>query len=186
MDKKKVMIFAAIFILLAAAAAVVIIMAGKGISDISVIHGSELINGFTEKDEEQVLLVDYCKKTVATVGGDGYSETVLYQNRDGSCEVHYYSKYEYDKAEKHSGYSVDPAVIDAAYKIINDNRMVQWNHKYDSFGMEGAEYILKFRGSGGEYIRCSSEHMPDDGLSIMGSVNALLNDYVNETGVQLE
>lgn len=183
MNKMKKVILAAIFFLAAAAAVMVVFMVNKNENDIK---GSELINGYTDKDEEQVLLVDYCKKTVATVGGDGYSETVLYQNRDGSCEVHFYSKYEYDKAEKHSGYTVDPAVIEAVYKIINDNKIMQWNDKYNSFGMEGAEYVLKFRGNGGEYIRCTSEHMPDDGLSIMGSVNALLIDFVEQTGTELK
>ena len=182
MNKINKWILAAILILAAAAAVMVVLMVNKNENDIK---GSELINGYTEKDEEQVLLVDYCSKTVATVGGDGYSETVLYQNRDGSCEIHFYSKYEYDKEEKHRGYSVDPAVIDAAYDIINEKKMILWNEKYDSFGLEGAEYILKFRGGSGEYIRCSSDHMPDDGLSIMSSVNALLIDYVNETGTEL-
>ena len=147
------------------------------------VDGPKLIHGFSEADGQQVMLIDFCKKTVATVGGDGYSETVLYQNRDGSCEVHYYSKYEGDTKESHSAYSVDKAVIAEAYEIINQNKIAAWNEKYNGPGMDGAIYVLKFRTNSGDYIRATSDNMPDDGIAILYSVNDCMNSFVKEDAV---
>ena len=126
------------------------------------------------------MLIDFCKKTVGTSGGDGYSETVLYQNEDGSCEVHFYSRYEGDVEETHSVYTVDKAVIDDAYEIIDRNNIASWNETRYGPGMDGAVYVLKFRNEDGVYVRVSSENMPEDGLDIMCSVNNCLNRYVKE------
>lgn len=143
------------------------------------IDGPGLINGF-EDGEEQVMLIDYYSAVVATVGGDGYDETVLYQNKDGSCEIHYFSKYESDEEESHRVYRADPEVIEAAYDIINKNDMASWNEKYDGPGLDGGYYSLKFRNNEGEYVKVSSDSMPEDGINLMGEVAVCMDTHAIE------
>ena len=131
-------------------------------------------------EREQNMLIDFCKKKVATVGGNGYSETVLYQNADGSCEVHYYSRYDGDTEETHSAYPVDRSVIEEAYGIINKNGIAGWNDKRYGPGPDGTVYILKFRADNGEYIRVTSDNMPENGIEIVCSVNECLSSHVKE------
>ena len=38
----------------------------------------------TANDRKPVMLIDYCHRTVVTVGGDRYKEVVLYKNSDGA------------------------------------------------------------------------------------------------------
>lgn len=149
------------------------------------VDGPGIAGGF-EDGEEQIMLVDYYRATVATVGGDGYSETVLYRNSDGSCEVHYYSKYEGDAEEAHTAYAVDPGVLEEVFKIIRENKIASWNDKKYAAGLDGARYVLKFRDSKGEYIRVSSDNMPEDGVSVMNAVNACMSSYVNEDSKPLQ
>ena len=127
--------------------------------------------------KDSVMLIDYCERTVATVGGDVYSETVLYQNRDGSCEVHYFSKYECDEEESHIYFPADEAVVKEAYSIISSSHMKKWNEKYDTSGLEGASYSLKFLTDNGEYITVTSDNMPDNGVGIMRSVENCISSF---------
>lgn len=129
-------------------------------------------------DEDQVMVIDFCKSTAATVGGDGYTETVLYQNRDGSLEVHYFSKYEGDEKESHTFYPAEDSVLEEAYKIINKYHMDKWNEKYDGPGLEGGGYSLGFRTDKGGFIRVSSDRMPDNGVRMMNEVCECLNNSV--------
>lgn len=133
------------------------------------IDGPGLINGFGD-EEEPVMLIDYYTAIVGTVGGDGYDETVLYQNKDGSCEIHYYSKYESDEEESRRVYRADEKVIEEAYDIINKNKMTEWNDKYKDSCIDGAVYSLTFRNNEGEYVKVSTDSMPEDGINIMGEV----------------
>lgn len=177
MTRNKIFIIAAIVIgaLIVTAAVIIIITVCSRHID-----GPSLRNDFSDSDGDKVMLIDYCKKTVATVGGDGYRETVLYQNRDGTCEVHYYSKFVYDEVESHSGYTVDSKVIEDAYAIINRHAIVTWNDRKFGSGPDGAVYILKFRGNNGEYTRVTSNNCPENGISVMSDVVACLRDYADE------
>ena len=147
---------------------------GKGSGNID---GAKLINGFTDADGQQVMLVEYSKQTVATVGGDGFAKTILYQNTDGSCEVHFVSSNDGDEKETRTAYSVDSAVIGEVYDIINSSSMSAWNGKYSGTGLDGAVYSLTFRTNDGGYVRASSDNMPEDGISIMDSVCSVMESY---------
>lgn len=133
---------------------------------------------------EQTLLVDYIRRTVATAGGDGYSETVLYLNSDGTAQVHFYSRYEPEEKEHHTAYSVDSAVIEEVYAIISDERISSWNDRKYLPGPDGAVYVLKYRTADGEYIRVSSDSMPEDGIGIIGKINTVMGSYA-ENGEEI-
>ena len=135
------------------------------------IDGPNLINGFTDKDDDKVMLVEYTSKRTGTYNNDGYQKTVLYQNKDGSCEVHFYAMNVGDEKEAHSAYRVEKQIISEVYKIINDNKLVKWNKKYKDFGLDGGYYSVRFRNSDGTYVTVDSDRMPDDGQRIMGSID---------------
>ncbi len=163
----------------------------SGVVMLSIIGGIIFYNYMKDKEiytpdltfaegEDKIMLVDYMRRTVGTNGGDGYRETVLYCTKDGNCEVHYYSKYDYDEAESHEQHEADKGVVEDVYNVIKKADMASWNDKYkDSTNVIcGAAYIVKFRDGHGDYIRVSSECMPDDGIELMGGVATVLNRHV--------
>lgn len=174
MSKTTLWVFLAVFLILLAAVLLWFLLRARDID------GPRLIERYGESDENPVLLIDYCVKTLATVNGDGYRETVLYQWKDGACEVHYYSKYEGDEEETHRGFSVDSAVLEEAYRIISKNRISVWKDRRYAPGPDGTQYILKFRTEDGTYIRVSSDNMPEDGQAILAQVKACLDRYALE------
>ena len=133
--------------------------------------------------EDKIMLVDYVSKTVGTNGGDGYWETVLYLTKNGDYEVHYYSKYEYEPEESHEKHPADAGVLEDVYKIIKNANMASWDkYKNSTNVITGGAYIVKFRDGHGNYIRVTSECMPDDGIKLMGAVAACMNRHVMDAG----
>lgn len=173
MFKNWIAVIAAAVLLLAAAGILIFLSRSR-------IDGPALIRGFREDESDPVMLVDYCVKTVATVGGDGYRETVLYQHRDGSCEIHYYRMYDADSEEAHSAYSADGPVIAKVYAIINREHIADWNDRKYSRGPHGIQYVLKFRGSDGEYVRVTSDSIPKDGIEVFQKVGECLSAHAGE------
>jgi len=71
----------------------------------------------TEPDPSLTMLVEYCTKTVATVGGDGYTEWVLYKREDDSLQLDYFSNYIGYENEIHSSHSVTNEIWDKINQI---------------------------------------------------------------------
>lgn len=130
-----------------------------------------------EDDKDLTLLVDYCRKTVATVGGDGYDETVLYRNgQTGEYSIHTYSKYVYMQKEKHRSFKAKEGVAEAVFKLIEDLKLADYKGK-TGFGLCGGEYVVKFR-KGDEIIRISTGNMGYEGLNALCSVGNMLASYI--------
>lgn len=167
--------------LIIAGAAAVVILAAVLVCVLTRGKSVRVPEPFPASDEEgdRILLIDYCVKTVATVGGNGYRETVLYQNKDGSCEVHYYSRSEDEPEESHAAYRVDPTVVADAYALISRNRIGSWNEKKYGPGPDGTQYVLKYRDNGGECIRVTSDNMPEDGIPVLREIKACLDSYAD-------
>ena len=129
--------------------------------------------------EDKIMLVDYCDRTCGTNGGDGYKETVLYYTKDGKCEVHYYREYEDEEEKTHTYTVVDNSIIDDVYKALRSRHFASWNilYKNSPYVITGGAESLKFRDSNGEYIRVSSEHMPEDGMKQMTEIQMLMAGY---------
>lgn len=66
-------------------------------------------------DNTLTMLAEYCTKTCATVGGDGYTEWVLNRRTDGSLQVDYYRNYMGYTDEIHETY---PAPDDTWDRIL--------------------------------------------------------------------
>lgn len=139
-----------------------------------------------EDDTGLTLLVDYCRKTLATVGGDGYDEIVLYKNEaTGLCSLHTYSKYVYMDKEAHHSYPAKEGVEEAAFQLIKDLKLEEYKGK-SGIGLCGGEYVVKFK-SEDELIRISTSNMGLDGASVLCSVGNLLHAYIvqkDATGAQ--
>jgi len=130
--------------------------------------------------DEYILIADCYRATVATVGGDGYSEACLYLNPDGGYEVHFFSKYVYDTAETHSAYAVDGAVRDELYSYIDSADMLNRAGAELIPGPGGAYYVFKFVTAEGEYIRLTSDSMPEDWLDRFWGASEILSAYAEE------
>lgn len=111
-------------------------------------------------DEGLTLLVNTCQKTMATVGGDGYSEIVLYLDEStGAHWLHTYSKYVYMPEEAHASYIAAPELAKSVLNYIEEHDLASWKDNR-GFPMVGGDYILRFR-HGGEMIRLDSGKMMD-------------------------
>ena len=46
--------------------------------------------------------------------------------------------------------------------------------------MTGARYVLKFRLDDGEYLRVTSEEMPEDGMTAFDKVRSIMTEYMKD------
>ncbi len=129
-------------------------------------------------EDEQQLLADYYEATVATVGGDHYSEMVLYRNADGSYEVDLFSKYE-DEPEICKTYPADETYYDAVLSVVKENGMDKWNDTRFVPGLTGKEYVCRFC-LDGEYYRFSSDNMPEDGMHAVAAFRDVLGKAITD------
>ncbi|HBL40424.1 MAG TPA: hypothetical protein DDY98_02190 [Ruminococcaceae bacterium] len=123
-------------------------------------------------DMTLTMLAEYCTKTVATVGGDGYTEWVLNQCSDGSLQVDYYRNYVGYEEEIHSTF---PAAQDTWEKIIAIKE--RYNLKTPSaernFGMCGGYEIVKIR-DGDVAIRLTTGMLTQEERQAFLQIKALL------------
>lgn len=116
-------------------------------------------------DEGLYMLANACKKTVATVGGDGYSEIVLYKDEStGKYWIHTYSKYVYMKEEAHASYAAAPELAEKVLDYIEKEVIPSWEESRNLRpivpSMCGGDFIIRFRYNG-EIIRLATGSMPN-------------------------
>jgi len=112
-------------------------------------------------DQGLTLLVNICKKTIATVGGDGYSEIVLYLNESNDeYWLHTYSKYVYMNKEAHASYITTKEFALKVMKYIENHNLSSYKD-VKGFALCGGDYIIKFKHNN-EYIRLDSSNMIDN------------------------
>lgn len=129
---------------------------------------------------DDIMLIDYFHKTIATVGGDGYYEIVLCYYSDTKVKLSVYERYEgYDK-EYCKNYIVPYEVADKCYEIIKKNKLREWNKRYDDLGIDGSVTVCKFRDDDGTYTRVSTDAMPDNGKDILGQIRQTMESYIKE------
>lgn len=124
------------------------------------------------------MLIDTCKKTMATVGGDGYSEYVLYKRDEKTYELHYYSKYEYMKSEVHYAYKSNKAIVEEAFKRIEALKLESFqNSRGDS--MAGGMRIVKFK-KGDKMIRITTDQLPTAKQGYIVEIEGIITKTANE------
>lgn len=111
-------------------------------------------------DDTLTMLAEYCTKTVATVGGDGYTEWVLNRRADGGLQLDYYRNYMGYTDEIHH---IHPAPADTWDKIvaIKEKYLLQAPSPKLIQGMCGGYSVVKIR-DGDTCIRLTSGSLTDE------------------------
>ena len=151
-----------------------------GICKAYVFDGTGFIRVKAEQGEEDIMLIDYYRATVATVGGDGYDEYVLYRYSDTEAKLSVFSKHYGDEEESRTDYIVPYEAVKKCYELIEEKQFRGWKDRKDTYGITGAFVAVKFREDDGSYVRVSSESMPDGGREDMDAVGGLLAEYMKE------
>ena len=129
-------------------------------------------------DAGLTMLVDVCKKTTGTVGGDGYSESVLYRNeKTGEYQVHTYSKYENMLSEAHASYTCPAGTAEKILAYIKTNSLASLKN-VKGHPLCGGDYIIKFLSSG-ELIRLDSGNLTGR-MDAYTDISRMLNTCINE------
>ena len=131
-----------------------------------------------ERDKQDAMLIDYYSATVATVGGDRSYEAVLYEYSDTEAKLVIYQNYPGGEEMYSDTYIVPYEAVERCYKLIEESKLAEWNAIYPDIPLTGAVTVCKFRGADGEYVRVSTDAMPDNGRGILDSIGAVMSSYV--------
>ena len=134
---------------------------------------------YTERDlidniDPDRMVFDYYEATVATVGGDGYTEDVLYRWAESDLLLAKYTKSE-GTNEKTQVCRVPLMYLYECLKTVNLNGMKDWK---DGMGLEGKVYAVRFKDKD-SFIRISSDDMPEDGRKAFTEIENVLRGTWN-------
>ncbi len=94
-------------------------------------------------DKGLKMLIDCCRKVIATAVGDGHNETVLYLDEStGQYQIHTYFK-DPGCPEFHRAYLSDESVYRKVLEKIRENKLIDLMGGNFN-GMCGGEYVVKF------------------------------------------
>ena len=130
---------------------------------------------------EGTLLVDYFRETVATVGGDRYTEmTLSFVDRD-RAKLDVYEKNAPDDEETRKTYLVPYEAVERCFDIMYREDLASWSSRDDLSGITGARYVLSFYLEySGDHLRVTSEEMPPDGRRVFDEVAAVMSEYAKD------
>ncbi len=143
---------------------------------------SESRNSMIYTPAEPEMLVDYYCVTVATDGGDGYSELVLISDQDG----YGYILESYEKSDETGEtcvrYLISENEADAVLDLIEELGLREWNscEEYDSVTGVIASVKFYYKGS---YIKVSSEKMPENGMEAIEKIGEALRKSIKAENV---
>lgn len=124
-------------------------------------------------DKKATLLVDYCKRRVGTVGGNGYTEFVLYKDEDsGIFQIHTYEKYDWMEEESHKAYKTDEQAAKEITTLIEEKKIHKLEGK-DGIPLCGGSEVLKFW-KGNRLVRITSDNLPQGKTGILSEIGALM------------
>ena len=128
--------------------------------------------------DESAMLFDYYDAVVATVGGDGYDELVLY-DRQGNpgLILAKYSKWG-EGGETRKLCLVPESVLEDCMDAVSRHDMRNWK---DGFPITGAFYVVKFK-DGESTVRITSETMPEDGQAAFDEIAGILGSAWGQYG----
>ncbi len=125
-------------------------------------------------DDTLTFLAEYCDKTVATVGGDGYTEWVLNRRADGKLQIDYYRNYVGYDEEIHCSY---PATNDTWDRItaIKEQYLTGNSSGIRLPGMCGGYSLVKIR-EGDSVIRLTAGNMTAEESTAFSMIRQILTD----------
>ena len=126
------------------------------------------------------LLVDCCRKTIATGAGDSHEETVLYlDERTGEYQIHTYVSIPGSSKERHRGFKTDKKALDAVMSYISEKDLERFSG-HEGFPMAGGEYVCKYLSAEGRVIRLSTSNVPHGMHGDLYGTGILLNSFIDE------
>ena len=120
---------------------------------------------------EENMVFYYSEAVVATVGGDGYKEYLIYKYTNSEVILLRNTK-DPDKEAKRDYHIVPVSVLDECMKLTKKYKMGKGKWLNGS-GIVGKIYEVGFI-KDGEYIHVSSERMPDNGMDAFDAVEKVL------------
>ena len=128
--------------------------------------------------EQDVMLVDYYTATLGTDGYDSHSEMALYSYSDTQVKLSVYNGAEGEE-ETREDYLVPTSVVDECYRAIDSGDFRNWSKLKNTTALDGGRTAVKFR-DGDDYIRVSTDDMPEDGERLLDQVGIVMRGYVIE------
>ena len=120
---------------------------------------------------EERMVFDYYEATVATVGGDGYTEYVLYRWDETDLLLARYSR-QGTGTEHIRVCRVPLSYLYDCLIAVGRTGMRSWK---DGVPMTGMVYVVKFT-DGDQVVRISSDNMPEDGKAAFHTVGSVLEN----------
>ena len=130
-------------------------------------------------DEGLKMIVDYCRKTLATAVGDGHDETVLYlDEKTGQYQIHRYVMDPGEQGERHVGFETSSDAYDAVMKHIKKARLASYEGKRAD-ALCGGEVVVKFL-KDDKMIRISTSNVPYEHHSDLDMVGRILGSFIDK------
>ena len=126
-----------------------------------------------------VMLADLYSRTVGTPMEMPYFEIVMYTLSDTHVKIAKYTDGGADD-EKVTTYHVPIEAAQKVFDVIRETGMDKWNDREDNVGLNGKLYVCKFPADNGEYIRVSSESMPENGTEAFNKVSSAMLEYATD------
>lgn len=152
--------------------------AGIGIMDGSPFPPAEDDNSVPPDDKGLKMLIDCCRKSIATGCGDSHDEVVLYlDEKTGEYQIHTYSLGFGSHKEKHRGYKTVKEAYDKAMEIILGSGLPEYEGA-QGIPMCGGEYVCKFLYED-RMIRLTTAVVPYPKQGALYSVEAAVRGYIS-------
>ena len=129
-------------------------------------------------EAKDTMLIDWYEAPQGTDGGGGHDEIVLYSYDSAQVRLTVYRGNE-DGEETETNYLVPYEVWEECCYIIDRYQMKDWNDREDTDALDGVTMVCKFK-DGDDYVRVSSEKMPEDGKEAFCEIESVLQEYAKD------
>ncbi|MBQ9911218.1 MAG: zinc ribbon domain-containing protein [Lachnospiraceae bacterium] len=130
-------------------------------------------------DEGLKLLVDCCRKVLATALGDGHDETVLYLNEEtGEYQIHLYELPVGARKERHTGFVAREGVYEAVTKLLDELDLARYEGM-QALAITGGEYVVKFL-KDERIVRITTSNVPYERHSDLYRVGSLIASFIDQ------
>lgn len=133
--------------------------------------------------EKNTMLLDYFERTVGTPEEQPYYELVLYTCSDTQALLEEYA----DGGTDHETLASYLIPLEAAQEMltaVKTSGMAGWERLKNPTALDGMQYVCKFPDGRGDYIRVTSDNMPEDGTRLFGGVKAAMRKWAKDEYLQ--
>ena len=129
-------------------------------------------------EPDPIMWVDYRTAVVGTDGYDQAHELVLNETYPNVYQIEVFDT-DPDGTESRATYSAPEEAKARCYELIRQYRFDEWD-KLDGIALDGAATVVRYRSDNGDYIRASTDNMPEDGEQKLDEVGKILSSYLAE------